>query len=110
MLAAMSADPCKTFRPRFAAVLLALLVTGAAGAADQDPLGEQRELFVLAHAAVEAGAPIPSAADPAALRDYPLYPYLERARFEQALGRAVTGWTQTDDDVRAFLAAHSGEA
>jgi len=92
---------------RLAAGLLALVAASAA--ADDDPLASARQLFVLAYAAAEAGAPLPLAVEPAALRDYPLYPYLERARLTGALRGAAQGWTSTDDDVRAFLDAHAGE-
>ncbi|HUO68686.1 MAG TPA: transglycosylase SLT domain-containing protein [Gammaproteobacteria bacterium] len=91
---------------RFAALLLALV--GPSAFAD-DPYAGARQVFLLAYAAVEAGAPLPSAIDPEALRDYPLYPYLERARLTRALGRAQPGSSAIDDDVRAFLAEHAGE-
>lgn len=87
---------------------LLLLLLGSAAAAD-DPLVGARQVFVLAYAAVEAGAPLPSSVDPEALRDYPLYPYLERARLVRALGRGSADPGKTDDEVRAFLAEHAGE-
>ena len=87
---------------------LLLLLTGSAAAAD-DPLAGAREVFVVAYAAIEAGAPLPSSVDPEALRDYPLYPYLERARLARALGRGSADLGKTDADVRAFLAEHAGE-
>jgi soluble lytic murein transglycosylase len=93
---------------RLGACLLASLATCAAGA-DDDPLASARQLFMLAYAAVEAGAPLPSSVDPAALRDYPLYPYLQRARLTRELRRASQGVTSADDDARAFLDAHAGE-
>ena len=91
---------------RFAALLLALV--GSSALAD-DPFAGARQIFLLAYAAVEVGAPLPSAIDPEALRDYPLYPYLERARLAHALGRAQPDSSAVDDDVRAFLAEHAGE-
>jgi len=91
---------------RFAALLLALV--GSSALAD-DPFAGARQVFLLAYAAVEAGAPLPSAIDPEALRAYPLYPYLERARLTHALGRAQSDSSTVDDDVRAFLAEHAGE-
>ena len=63
----------------------------ASATADDDPLASARQLFVLAYAAAEAGAPLPLAAEPAALRDYALYPYLERARLTSALRGAAQG-------------------
>jgi soluble lytic murein transglycosylase len=97
-----------TIRVRLGAPLLALLCAAAA-AADDDPHAGVRQLFVLAYAAAEVGAPVPSAVDPAALRDYPLYPYLQRSRLTRALRSASQSWTSVDDDVRAFLDAHAGE-
>jgi soluble lytic murein transglycosylase len=91
---------------RLAALLLALV--GSSALAD-DPFAGARQVFLLAYAAVEAGAPLPSAIDPAALRDYPLYPYLERARLTRELNRAQPDSSTVDDDVRMFLAEHAGE-
>ncbi len=98
-------------RARICALLGAgLLATIAASArADDDPLASVRLLFVFAYAAAEAGAPLPLSTEPAALRDYVLYPYLERARLTSALRGATQAWTSTDDDVNAFLDAHAGE-
>jgi soluble lytic murein transglycosylase len=97
-----------TFRTpaRLAALLLALVGSSALA---EDPFAGARQVFLLAYAAVEAGAPLPSAIDPEALRDYPLYPYLERARLTRALGRAQADSSTVDEDVRAFLAEHAGE-
>lgn len=91
---------------RFAALLLAFV--GSSALAD-DPLAGARQVFLLAYATVEAGAPLPSSIDPEALRDYPLYPYLERARLTRALARPQPDSSTVDDDVRAFLAEHAGE-
>jgi len=87
---------------------LLLLLLGSAAAAD-DPLAGARQAFVLAYAAVEAGVPLSSSVDAEALRDYPLYPYLQRARLVRALRRAAADPHETDDEVRAFLAEHAGE-
>jgi soluble lytic murein transglycosylase len=81
----------------------------ASAALAEDPLAGARQVFVLAYAAVEAGAPLPSSIDPEALRDYPLYPYLERARLLRALAYATGDPTKTDGDVNSFLAEHAGE-
>ena len=96
-------------RPYVQLSAASLLLALGAAVADEDPLAGARQLFVLAYAAVEVGAPLPSAVDPEALRDYPLYPYLERARLVRALGRAATDSGKTDADIRAFLAEHAGE-
>jgi soluble lytic murein transglycosylase len=100
-------------RLRSAAVLFcaAVLVTSASrgAAADDDELAGARQLFMLAYAAAELGTPLPATNDPQALRYYPLYPYLQRARLVRALAGSTPGWSTTDDDVRAFLDAHAGE-
>jgi soluble lytic murein transglycosylase len=98
----------RTISARLGALLLVSLAACAAVAADDDPLAGARQLFMLAYAAAETGAPLPISAEPAALRDYPLYPYLQRARLARALQRAP-GDPSADDDVRAFLDAHAGE-
>lgn len=96
--------------PVLAALAVAAFGASSALAADDDPLAAPRELFVLAFAAAEAGVPLTSAADPAELRAYPLYPYLERARLIRALGKTKdAGPVAADDDARAFLATHAGE-
>jgi soluble lytic murein transglycosylase len=92
-----------------AAITVALAALGTAATADDDAFAAQRQLFVIAWAAVEAGAPLPAATDPPALRSYPLYPYLERARLLRALSRVAGAWGQTDDDIALFLRNHAGE-
>jgi soluble lytic murein transglycosylase len=92
-----------------AAVGVALAALAVGATATDDPLAAQRQLFVIAWAAVEAGAPLPAITDPPALRDYPLYPYLERARLLRALSRVAGGWSRTDEDIGAFLRDHAGE-
>jgi soluble lytic murein transglycosylase len=91
---------------RLAALLLTLV--GSHAFADE-PLAGARQVFLLAYAAVEAGAPLPSSIDSQALRDYPLYPYLERARLMRALAKAQPDSSTVDDNVRDFLAEHAGE-
>ncbi|HZF30291.1 MAG TPA: transglycosylase SLT domain-containing protein [Gammaproteobacteria bacterium] len=96
--------------PLVAALAVAAFGVSSALAADDDPLAAPRQLFVLAYAAAETGAPLPSLTDPAELRAYPLYSYLERARLIRALGK-IKGVDPlaADEDARAFLAAHAGE-
>jgi peptidoglycan lytic transglycosylase len=102
-----------------AVCLASLLLLGAIGAPahaanDDDPYAATRAIFLLAYAAIESGAPVPSAAEPAELRSYPLYPYLERARIMRALrkteaGKPAAAETRVDEQAAAFLAAHAGE-
>jgi soluble lytic murein transglycosylase len=98
----------RRFWTRFGVTALATLAACAANAED-DPLAGGRALFALAYAAVEAGASLPEAVDGAALRAYPLYPYLQRARLARELRGAPNVAAAIDPDVRAFLAAHAGE-
>jgi soluble lytic murein transglycosylase len=92
-----------------AAIAVALTAIATGATAGDDPLAAQRQLFVIAWAAVEAGAPLPAATDPPALRTYPLYPYLERARLLRGLSRVVGGWSPIDEDIATFLRSHTGE-
>lgn len=91
-----------------AAPLLALAASTAA-AADADPFADARRSFMLMYAATESGAPLTERIDTDALRDYPLHPYLERARIARGLTRAASGWTKADDEAREFLAAHGAD-
>jgi len=111
MLGAMSPAPRyrTTVRARWCAWLFAAATAGTA-AANDDPLAKARQLFLLAYAAAETGAPLPISGDAGVPRDYPLYPYLQRALLARELRSAPQGpATSADDDVRAFLAAHAGE-
>jgi soluble lytic murein transglycosylase len=93
---------------RLGAVLTLALVSCCARGAD-DPTAAARELFVIAYGAAEAGAPLAAEAEPAELRGYVLYPYLERARLAAALRKSDGAWGELDDEIEAFLAAHAGE-
>jgi soluble lytic murein transglycosylase len=95
-------------RARLCGVLLTLLCATPA-VADDDSLAPVRTLFVLQYAALESGATLPSAADSAALRAYPLYPYLQRARIAGALRKAKDGRAAVDDQAEEFLAQYHGQ-
>jgi soluble lytic murein transglycosylase len=95
-----------TLRQVFAciAALAALSCAGPAGAAI-DPLAKVRAEFQSAYAAAEtAPADVAAAVDSEALRNYPLYPYLQAARLQQRL--ADPSATST---IEAFLAEHGSE-
>jgi soluble lytic murein transglycosylase len=96
-------------RPALIASTLALLgaLHGAPALGADDPLAPTRKLFTLAYAAAEAGAPLPR--DSAALRTYPLYPYLQRARLVRTLGKAAGPIGPADRETEAFLTEHAGE-
>ena len=97
-------------RVRLAGISALLGCGVAAGAiAREDPFAAARESFAREYAALESGAPLPNAADSAALRDYPLYAYLERARIVRALDKTRGPLGTVDDQAREFLDAHHGE-
>jgi soluble lytic murein transglycosylase len=79
-----------------AALTIAALAMTLPAAADED--AATRTQFRVAYAAAQAGGGAPAAADSAALRAYPLYPYLQAARLEQSL--------HADAAVGAFLDEH----
>lgn len=91
---------------RFAIAAIVALVAASSAAQENDPLAAPRQLFMLAYTAAEAGLPLDGDVDPPALREYPLYPYLERARLMRALAKEGGA---ADAAARAFLAAHRGE-
>jgi soluble lytic murein transglycosylase len=79
-----------------AVLLLAALTVARPAAADDE--AATRTLFRVAYAAAQAGSGAPEASDSAALRAYPLYPYLQTARLEQSV--------QDDAAIGAFLDEH----
>jgi peptidoglycan lytic transglycosylase len=87
-----------------------LALYAAAAAADEaDRWAEARKLFTAAYAAAEAGVVAPRDGDPKALRQYPLYPYLQRARIARGLDEVGERWTPVDDAARKFLDRHTTE-
>ena len=91
------------------ALVLALLSLGARAA---DSQSAAREAFVAAHREAVAGLPAPDGGDGEALRQYPLYPYLQAARLEHALRGATgaaAGELPADTEARRFLAEFGAE-
>lgn len=88
---------------------LALLCASLVGAADAtDPLPAQRAEFQQAWAGL-ANATV-NAADSPNLQRYVLYPYLQAARFQQALQTAGTSVAKSlDEQIADFLRAHDRE-
>ncbi len=78
--------------------------------AQEDPLAGARKQFVTAHAAARDAAIPPALPDSEALRDYPLYPYLEAARLRSILS-AASGAAESPADAMAaeFLARQGNE-
>lgn len=95
--------------PRAFLPSLALLCASMVGAAETgDPLTAQRAEFQQAMARV--GTAESTAEDSPALQSYVLYPYLEAARFKQALQSSATNIPKTvDEQIADFLRAHERE-
>jgi soluble lytic murein transglycosylase len=90
-----------------AACLALLCVTIGGAATDEEPLAAQRAEFQQAWSQLSAAAP---AADSATLQRYVLFPYLQAARLEQALGAAGTTVADSlDRQVASFLRAHEDQ-
>lgn len=102
-------DGAAAMRGRVLIGALLALYAAAASADDTDRWLEARKLFVDAYAAAEAGAAAPRDGDPKALRQYPLYPYLQRARIARALDKVGERWAPVDDAARKFVERHSAE-
>lgn len=94
-------------------LIAALIAAAPAQAQEPDPLAAARAQFVAAYGAVPAEAPDQPAADGDALKAYPLYPYLQAARFSRRLAAlppvvppsTAPVTSAVDADIAAFLAA-----
>jgi soluble lytic murein transglycosylase len=90
--------------------LAALLgAVSAQGGEAETAYGGARQAFQDAYARVAANFPDESATDSAALRNYPLYPYLEAARIRQALNGGPDSLGPVDERAADFIAAHEQE-
>ncbi len=98
------AQPSGSPVPRPASAYIRAPALGSASS-----LSATRLQFEQAYARTEAYLPGQSATDSAALKAYPLYPYLQAARIEQALLAASGSTVPADRRAGAFLAAHGGE-
>jgi len=85
---------------RFAPLLLIL----SAEPADADPNAAARREFQTAYAAVATTAPGAAVADSDALRNYPLYPYLQAARLQRRIPDPAAA-----ADIAAFLSANGDQ-
>ena len=93
----------------FILLACALLIPGAARAAEaHDPLRKVRETFRQAYEQVDAPNPT-SRPDSEALRDYPLYPYLQAARIRRALADAGDEPGSVDQRAQTFITYHESE-
>jgi soluble lytic murein transglycosylase len=88
-------------------VTLALLrALSAHGAGAEASYADARKAFQDAYTHVTANFPDESAADSEALKDYPLYPYLQAARIRQALNGSPDSLARVDQLAADFIAAH----
>jgi soluble lytic murein transglycosylase len=89
----------------FTSSLFVFLTTSTAFAAT-DTYAEVRRQFQRAYAMAGVAAPGPQPEDSTALREYPLYPYLQAARIRQALTKAGPELGAADERAQAFLTEH----
>ncbi len=103
----MARETCK----QWLACVCTLLLGSSPGYAQpaDEPLAAVREVFAHQYAAAEAGTGQPPAADSEELRDYVLYPYLQRARLARALRVAKESASGVDGETLQFLETHRGE-
>lgn len=98
---------------RFTAPLAAAatLLLGCPAHATTDTYKEAREAFQRAYQAAEdGGVDTGDEADKEALREYPLYPYLQAARMRRALSNASSlSFEAVDQRIETFLALHGRE-
>jgi soluble lytic murein transglycosylase len=98
-------------RPAFTAIALlacVLMPLHAQGAAAHDPYEKVRETFRQAYEDIDAPSAKPHA-DSEALRDYPLYPYLQAARIRRALADAGDELGSVDQRAQTFITYYENE-
>lgn len=89
----------------------ALLLASGVSARTQDPLEPARKLFMEAYEQATAGTERRHA-DREALREYPLYPYLQAARIKRALGEtspALSSLGSVDQRAQTFATYHEDQ-
>jgi soluble lytic murein transglycosylase len=86
----------------FICLCICICTSTTSSNADTDALAAQRALFVQTRQLWERGQEQTAAANMPALRDYPLYPYLQLQKISAALARGA------DDGVDDFLAQQDG--
>src|SRR6516164_1252882 len=88
------------------ATVAMLCAVSAQGAGAEASYADARKAFQDAYARATANFPDESAADSAALKSYPLYPYLQAARIRQALNGSPDSLAPVDQLAADFIAAH----
>jgi soluble lytic murein transglycosylase len=91
------------------AIAALLCAVSAQGGEAETAYADARQAFQDAYARVAANFPDESATDSAALKSYPLYPYLEAARIRQALNGGPDSAGPVDERAANFIAAHEQE-
>jgi soluble lytic murein transglycosylase len=91
----------------FAAATLTLLCAiSSSSAGSAASYAEVRKAFQEAYARAIANIPDSGASDSESLKSYPLYPYLQAARIQQALSAASNDMDEVDKRAGEFLAAN----
>ena len=85
---------------------LAITALNAPAAGNDDPYRREREVFSQLYENIQKGRDMGAAAE--AVRNYPLYPYLEAARLRRALLAAPTAATN-DEPIEKFLNQYAGD-
>src|SRR5215467_9454966 len=88
------------------ATVAMLCAVSAQGVGADASYVEARKAFQDAYARVAANFPDESANDSEALKNYPLYPYLQAARIRQALNGSPDSLARVDQLAAEFVAAH----
>lgn len=98
------------FRPMKSSLLaLSLLsLTGGMALAAKDPYKRTREVFQEAYAQAST-QPTDEKKDSEALRNYPLYPYLQAARIKRALDEASDAFGPADRSAETFITYYERE-
>ncbi|MGH8324282.1 MAG: hypothetical protein ACRETD_10870, partial [Steroidobacteraceae bacterium] len=89
-----------------AATLTLLCAISASSAGSATSYTEVRKAFQQAYASATANIADAGAADSENLKSYPLYPYLQAARIQQALGGDPDSSAQADKRAGDFIAVY----
>ncbi len=98
----------RTFHLISAVLVTAALAVQAHGAESAAFYAGAREVFQEAYARVSENLSDTDAGDSASLKSYPLYPYLQAARIEQALLGKPESLAAVDQRAAAFLTTYDG--
>jgi soluble lytic murein transglycosylase len=103
--------PMIRLRPLLTGLLLASLLNAAASPAlaSSDAYRAVRAEFQRAYAQAAVAEETPRRADSDALRDYPLYPYLQAARIRRSLEQSGPDLGAADQRAQTFITYHEGE-